>query len=76
MELTLSNILNLITTLNLNIGFDNPDDKEFLDIKTFLYKRDENYSERIFYLQFQNNSFYLLDDQKNIILEGVNGEYT
>jgi uncharacterized protein involved in exopolysaccharide biosynthesis len=31
-----SNILNLINELNLNIKIDNPDDKEFLDIKTFI----------------------------------------
>ncbi len=70
-----SNILDLINTLNLNIKFDNPDDKEFLDIKTFLFKEDENYFNQIFYLQIQNNSFILLDNQKNTLLKGINGEY-
>ncbi len=70
-----SNILDLINTLNLNIKFDNAEDKEFLDIKTFSFKKDKNYFTQIFYLQIQNNSFILLDDQKNILLEGMNGEY-
>ena len=70
-----SNILDLINILNLHIKFDNPDDKEFLDIKTFLFEKDENYSQKIFYLRIQNNSFNLLDDQNNILLEGMNEEY-
>tara|TARA_Y200000002_G_scaffold110442_1_gene90494 strand:- start:1868 stop:4012 length:2145 start_codon:yes stop_codon:yes gene_type:complete len=69
------NILKLINDLNLNIKFKNPDDKEFLDIKTFLFKKDENYLQKIFYIQIQNNSFNLLDDQKNTLIKGVNGEY-
>ncbi len=72
---TRSNILDLINTLNLNIKFNNPDDKEFLDIKTFLFKKEENYQQQIFHLQIQNDSFILLDDQKNTLLEGMNGEY-
>ena len=71
-----SNILDLINTLNLNIKFDSPNDKEFLDIKTFLIKEDENYSSKTFYLQIQNNSFFLLDNQKNTLIKGMNGEYT
>ncbi|MBU78673.1 MAG: hypothetical protein CMD29_00935 [Flavobacteriales bacterium] len=70
-----SNILDLIMGLNLNLKFVNPDDREFLDIKTFLFKKDENYIQQIFYLNIQNNSFNLLDDKKNILIEGVNGEY-
>tara|TARA_A100001015_G_scaffold281471_1_gene344750 strand:+ start:1435 stop:3468 length:2034 start_codon:yes stop_codon:yes gene_type:complete len=70
-----SNILDLISGLNLNIKFDNPDDKEFLDIKTFLFKEEENYPNQIFYLQIQNNAFILLDSQKNTLIKGVNGEY-
>ncbi len=70
-----SNLLNLINELNLNIKFDNPDDKEFLDIKTFLFEIDKDYLQKIFYIQIQNNSFNLLDDQKNIIIKGINGEY-
>ena len=70
-----SNLLNLIKSLNLNLEFDNPDDKEFLDIKTFLFKKDKSLIKQIFYLNIQNNSFNLLDDQKNILIEGMNGEY-
>ena len=69
-----SNILDLINDLNLNIKFDDPDDKKFLEIKTFLLKNGENYINKIFYLQIQNNSFNLLDDQKNTLLKGINGE--
>tara|TARA_Y200000002_G_scaffold381919_1_gene397299 strand:+ start:2550 stop:4694 length:2145 start_codon:yes stop_codon:yes gene_type:complete len=71
-----SNILDLINDLNLNIKFDNPSDKKFLDIKTFLFKKDENYLNQIFYIQIENNSFILSDKQKNILIEGINGEYT
>ena len=70
-----SNLLNLINELNLNIKFDNPDDKEFLDIKTFLFEIDKDYLQKIFHIQIQNNAFYLLDDQKNILIKGMNGEY-
>lgn len=70
-----SNLLNLIKSLNLNLEFDNPDDKEFLDIKTFLFKKDKRLINQTFYLSIQNNSFNLLDDQKNILIEGMNGEY-
>ena len=70
-----SNILDLINSLSLNIKFDNPDDKEFLDIKTFLLKKDENNHQQIFHLQIRNNSFTLLDDQKNKLIEGINGEF-
>ena len=70
-----SNILNLINDLNLNIKFDNPNDKQFLEIKTFMLKKDENYFQKVFYFQIQNNSFNLLDDQKNILIKGKNGQY-
>ncbi len=70
-----SNLLNLIKSLNLNLEFDNPDDKEFLDIKTFLFKKDKRLIKQVFYLSIQNNSFNLLDDQKNILVQGINGEY-
>ncbi len=70
-----SNILELINDLNLNIKFDNPSDKKLLDIKTFLLKKDENYLNQIFYLQIENNSFILSDNQRNILIEGINGEY-
>ncbi len=69
-----SNLLNLINSLNLNLEFDNPDDKEFLDIKTFLVKKNKRFIQQIFYLNIQNNSFNLLDDKKNILIEGMNGE--
>ena len=69
-----SNILNLIQGLNLNLKFVNPDDKELIEVKTFLLKKDKN-SDQIFYLQIQNNSFSLLDVEKNILLEGKSGEY-
>ena len=70
-----SNILDLINSLNLNLKLNNSDDKEFLDIKTFLFKGDENYRQEIFYLQIQNNSFTLSDNQNNTLIEGINGEY-
>ena len=69
-----SNFLDLIEGLNLNIKFKNPNDKEFLDVKTFL-KKDKNVKQT-FFLQIQNNSFDLLDDKKNILIEGENGKYT
>ena len=70
-----SNILNLINTLNLNIKLDNKDDKEILDIKTFIFKGNKDYLQKTFYLQIDNNSFNLFDDQKNTLLNGMNGEY-
>ena len=70
-----SNILNLINDLNLNIKFENPDDKEFLDIKTFFFKKDKNFSEHVFHLLIENNSFVLSDNRKNILIEGMKGEY-
>ena len=70
-----SNILDLINTLNLNLRFNNSDDEELLDIKTFLFKGNENYRQEIFYLKIHNNSFILLDSQKNVLIEGTNGEY-
>ncbi|MFL2747838.1 MAG: GNVR domain-containing protein [Gammaproteobacteria bacterium] len=69
-----SNILELINGLNLNLEI-NKVDKEFLDISTFFFKKKENYKQKIFYLDIQNNSFLLLDDKKNILAEGLNGEY-
>ena len=62
-----SNVLDLINTLNLNIKLDNTDDIEILDIKTFLFKSNKDYQQKIFYLQIKNNSFSLLDDQKNTL---------
>tara|TARA_B100001248_G_scaffold248940_1_gene221683 strand:- start:30532 stop:32580 length:2049 start_codon:yes stop_codon:yes gene_type:complete len=70
-----SNLLNLIKSLNLNLKFVNPDDKEFLDIESFIYEKDKNFIQETFYLNIQNNSFSLLDDKKNILIEGMNGEY-
>ncbi len=70
-----SNVLDLINTLNLNIKLDNTDDTEILDIETFLFKSNKDYQQKIFYLQIKNNSFSLLDDQKNTLLNGMNGEY-
>jgi len=70
-----SNLINLIKTLNLNIKFADSDDKDFLDIKTFSFVKDENYIQQVFYLKIQNNAFNLLDEEENILLEGMNGEY-
>ena len=70
-----SNILELINGLNLNLKINNSDDKEFLDITTFFFKKNENYDKKIFYLEVLNNSFILLDDKKNILAEGLSGEY-
>tara|TARA_Y200000002_G_scaffold377651_2_gene383628 strand:- start:765 stop:2900 length:2136 start_codon:yes stop_codon:yes gene_type:complete len=70
-----SNILELINGLNLNLKINNSDDREFLDITTFFFKKNENYDKKIFYLQVLNNSFILLDDKKNILAEGLSGEY-
>ena len=69
-----SNILDLIKGLNLNLKFNNADDRKFLDLETFVLKKDANI-QQIFYLKTQNNSFNLLDEKKNILIEGKNGEY-
>ena len=70
-----SNILELIKSLNLNLEIKNSKDKELLDISTFLLKKDEKNDPKTFYLRIQDNSFNLLDDKKNILIDGVNGEY-
>ena len=70
-----SNILGLINGLNLNLKIKNAVDKKFLDITTFSFKKNENYSEKIFFLEILNNSFILFDDEKNILVEGLSGEY-
>ena len=70
-----SNILNLINNLNLNIKLGNLDDEKLIDIEIFQFKKDENYLQKTFYLQIQNNSFNLVDDQNNILLKGKSGQY-
>ena len=70
-----SNILELIKGLNLNLEIKKSDDMKFLDISTFLLKKDEKNEPITFYLRTKDNSFNLLDDKKNILIEGVNGEY-
>lgn len=70
-----SNILELIKGLSLNLKINNSDDKKLIDITTFFVKKNEEYDEKIFYLEIQNNSFLLLDDKKNVLIEGLNGEY-
>ena len=70
-----SNILDLIKGLNLNLKINNSDDKKLIDITTFFFKRNEEYDKKIFYLEILNNSFLLLDDKKNVLAEGLNGEY-
>ena len=70
-----SNILDLIKGLNLNLKINNSDDKKLIDITTFFFKRNEEYDKKIFYLEILDNSFLLLDDKKNVLAEGLNGEY-
>ena len=59
-----SNILELIKSLNLNLEIKNSDDTKFLDISTFLLKKDEKNEPITFYLRTKDNSFNLLDDKK------------
>ncbi len=70
-----SNILELIKGLNLNLKINNSDDKKLIDITTFFFKKSEEYDKKIFYLEILNNSFLLLDDKKNVLAEGLSGEY-
>ena len=70
-----SNILSLINDLNLNVEIDKQEDKDFLDIKTFLFKKNEKYTKKNFFLMIKDDSFNLLDNQNNVLLKGVNGRY-
>ncbi len=70
-----SNTINLIEDLNLNIQVEDLKDQETLELNNFLIKGIEEYNEKFFYLEIQGNFFKLLNDKKNILLEGANGEY-
>ena len=68
-----SNILDLISSLNLNVVTKNIQDPESINVDTFLYKENEKILRKEFLLQTQDNSFVLFDDEKNVLIEGVNG---
>ena len=70
-----TNMLDLINDLNLNLQILNLDDSEILNINSFNLKTGEGFSKKTFYLQIQDNSFTLLDDQSNFLLQGENGKY-
>lgn len=70
-----SNMLNLVNELNLNIKVENLNEEEILNIDTLIFKKDEKYTQKVFYLKVKDESFILLDDEENTILEGANGEF-
>ena len=70
-----SNILNLISNLNLHIEVENIEAEETFKIKTFEIETNKNIEKKIFYAEVQNDYFNLLDEEKNFLLSSQNGKY-
>lgn len=70
-----SNILNLINSLNLNLNIENSNDNEFIDFEIFNLNNEIESDEKVFYFQSENRNFNLFDEQKNLVINGRNGEY-
>ncbi len=66
-----SNITKLINDLNLNIELKNLEDNEILNINTLSFK-NEKFTQKKLFFQTDGNSFFLLDEEKNVLIEGFN----
>ena len=67
--------MNLIKNLGLNIKIENLEDENSINIKSFIFKDNQDYEEKLFYIDARKEIFYLLDEGKNLLIQGENGKY-